>query len=58
MMKKWKEHSFVSNNACEDIAENPSAQLDKYTYYNQNNVYCRIWPRTRLERDWNLKIGT
>ena len=29
MLKKWQEHSFVSDNTCEAIAENRSAQLDK-----------------------------
>ena len=29
MLKKWQEHSFVSDNAHEDITENLSAQLEE-----------------------------
>ena len=30
--KKWQEHTFVSDNACEAIVETWSAQIDKLDY--------------------------
>ena len=47
--KNWKEHSFVSGNACETIAENWSDQHDKLDSIQKGNCYKQ---RTKIVRNY------